>query len=107
MRFRYLCAALFAAGLFAVSVEPHLALARDRGCEREQDCALDAFKSGTIRPLTDVLKVALERVPGEVIKVELEREDGVWVYEIKILTPQGKRREVEIDAKSLRIIKVD
>ena len=88
---------------------PQVAAGRDRddGCRRSQDCALGAFKSGEIRPLSEVLSVARAQVPGEVVKVELEREDGIWVYEIKVLTPSGRRREVEINAHTLAIIKID
>lgn len=88
---------------------PQSAIGEDRApdCKRGQDCALGAFKSGDIRPLSDVLVVARDKIPGEVIKVELEREDGVWVYEIKILTPSGKRREIEINAQTLAVIKID
>jgi uncharacterized membrane protein YkoI len=76
-------------------------------CKRSQDCALDAFKSGEIKPLSDVLAAARAKVPGEVVKIELDREDGIWVYEIKILVPSGKRRKVEINASTLAIIKID
>src|SRR5689334_19905008 len=106
MHFRSLIAACLAAQIMLAVATPQYALGKDASCERGQECAFRAFKSGDIKPLTDVIKVALERIPGEVIKVELEREDGNWVYEIKILTPQGKRREVEINAQSLEIIKV-
>ena len=67
----------------------------------------DAFKSGQIKPLSEVLAVVRAKVPGEVVKVELDREDGIWVYEIKVLTPSGRRREVEINAHTLAIIKID
>jgi uncharacterized membrane protein YkoI len=80
---------------------------RQPGCKDNQNCALDAFRSGQIRPLSEVLAAVREKVPGEVIKVELDREDGVWIYEIKVLTPAGRRREVEINAQTLEIIKVD
>ncbi|MER2266961.1 PepSY domain-containing protein [Methylobacterium oxalidis] len=73
----------------------------------EQELARQALERGEIRPLDQVLRAARERVPGEVVKVELEREDGRWVYEIKILTESGKRREVEIDANSLEVLEVD
>jgi len=78
-----------------------------KDCKSSQDCALDAFKSGQIKPLSEVLAVVRAKVPGEVVKVELEREDGIWVYEIKVLTPSGRRREVEINAHTLAIIKID
>jgi uncharacterized membrane protein YkoI len=84
---------------------PHAATGRD--CKRSQDCALDAFKSGEIRPLSEVLAVARENVPGEVVKVKLERDDGIWKYEIKILTSSGRRREIEINADTLAIIKIE
>jgi len=80
---------------------------RQQSCKRNQDCALDAFQSGEVRPLSEVLAAVKARVPGEVIKVELDREDGIWVYEIKVLTASGRRREVEINAKTLEIIKID
>ncbi len=96
-------AAIAAAILIAAPHGP--AIAQD--CKRSQDCALDAFSSGQIRPLSEVLAVARAKVPGEVVKIELEREDGIWVYEIKILTPNGRRREVEINARTLAIIKID
>ncbi len=95
--------------LSAAIVVPQVASSDDTKseCKRSQDCALDAFKSGDIRTLSDVLVVVREKVPGEVVKVKLTREDGVWVYEVKVLTPSGRRREVEINAHTLAVIKVD
>ena len=78
-----------------------------KDCKRGQDCARDAFKTGEIRPLSEVLAAVKDKVPGEVVKVELEREDGEWVYEVKVLTPNGRRKEVEINAKTLIIKKID
>lgn len=85
------------------------AMGKDRksDCSRSQDCALDAVKQGEIRTLSEVLAVARDKMPGEVVKIELDRDDGIWVYEIKILTPSGKRREIEINAQTLAIIKID
>ncbi len=106
MPFRFITIALLLAAIATTVVAPH-ALGKDKGCGRNQDCALNAFKSGDIRPLSEVLSVALEKVPGEVVKVELDKEDDIWVYEVKILTSSGRRKEVEINAKTLDIIKID
>jgi uncharacterized membrane protein YkoI len=95
---------LLAIGIVALVLPPR-ALGED--CKRNQDCALGAFQRGEVRPLSEVLAVARARFPGEVVKVELEREDGIWVYEIKILTASGRVRELEINAKTLAIIKVE
>ncbi len=109
MTFRILRPCLLAAALLAAAALPHGAAGQDRSqdCRRSQDCALDARSAGEIKPLSEVLAIARARIPGEVVKIELEREDGIWVYEIKILTPNGRRREVEINARTLAIIKID
>ena len=98
---------LFLAFLGILAVSPVAALGKDDDCKRSQDCALGAREQGKICPLSEVLAAARAAVPGEVIKVELEREDGVWVYEIKILAELGRRRTVEINAETLALIKVD
>ncbi len=54
-----------------------------------------------------VIAIALEEVPGEVQEVELEREDGIQVYEIEILTLAGAEMEVEINADTGEILEVD
>ena len=73
----------------------------------DQDKARAALERGEIRPLAEVMAAAKARVPGEIAKIELDRDDGRWVYEFKILTPDGARREVEIDAGTLQILEVD
>ena len=52
------------------------------------------------------IQIALQRVPGQVIKVELDTENGLLVYEVDIRTSYG-RYEVKVDANTGRIIKVD
>jgi uncharacterized membrane protein YkoI len=95
---------LLALAVAALALPP---LAAGEDCKRNQDCALEAFQRGEIKPLSEVLAVARAKVPGEVVKIELDREDGIWVYEIKILTASGRLRELEINAKTLAIIKVE
>lgn len=75
--------------------------------DSEQDAARRALERGEIRPLGEVLEAARKAVPGDVVKVELERDDGRWIYEIKVLTGEGERREVEIDGSSLKILEID
>lgn len=75
--------------------------------ESDQDQARRALERGEIRPLDQVLDAARKALPGDVVKVELDEDDGRWIYEIKILTSGGERREVEIDAKSLQVLEID
>ena len=59
-----------------------------------------ALQTGEIRPLGEIMAAAKRDTPGEVVEVELEREHGRWIYEVKILTPQGEVRRVDYDARS-------
>ena len=73
----------------------------------DHDRARRALQAGEIRPLDEVLRAARAAVPGDVVAVELEHDDGRWIYEIKVLTPQGDRRDLEIDASTLRVLDDD
>lgn len=53
------------------------------------------------------LEIALAEVPGEVQEAELDREDGMQVYEIEILTADGVEMEVEINADTGEILDID
>ncbi|PAE09213.1 peptidase M4 [Terribacillus saccharophilus] len=50
---------------------------------------------------------ALQRVPGSVMHVDMDLENGVLVYEVFIMTAQGMIYEVEILAKNGRILKIE
>ena len=54
-------------------------------------------------------EIALQRVPGQVMHVDMDLENGVLVYEVFIMTPQGIIYEVEIlaIAKNGKILKID
>ena len=52
------------------------------------------------------IEIALQQVPGQVIKVELDSENGVIVYEIYISTTYGIY-EVDINARTGQIIKIE
>lgn len=80
---------------------------RDRSRDRDQDRARNALLQGEIRPLSAVLKTVRDKVPGEIIEIELDREDKGWVYEVKVLTSNGRRKKVDVDAHSLDILKID
>jgi uncharacterized membrane protein YkoI len=71
------------------------AAARDRD-DRER--ARAALQAGQIRPLAALLAEVEQRYVGRVIGIELEHEDGRWVYEFKLLPPTGRIYELEVDA---------
>jgi uncharacterized membrane protein YkoI len=42
-----------------------------------------------------------------VLEVELEREDGIWVYELTILRDDGRRVETYVDGATAEIISLE
>ncbi len=54
-----------------------------------------------------IIEIALAEVPGEVVEIELEREDGMQVYEVEILTADGTEMEVEIAAGTGDVLEVE
>lgn len=57
--------------------------------------------------IQDSIQIALSQVSGQIIKIELEIENGILVYEVKVLTPQGLIYEVEVDAITGNVVKVE
>lgn len=98
---------LIAAAAVALAT-PALTLAKsDKDDKADQRAASAALARGEILPIARVLTIATERVPGDVLKVKLERESFGFKYEVKILTGGGRVREVEIDARTGGILKIE
>jgi uncharacterized membrane protein YkoI len=74
---------------------------------KEHDAIRSALQRGEVLPLSKILAIASQRVPGDVIEVELEDEERVLVYEIKILTDGGRVREIKIDARTGAVLEIE
>lgn len=66
-----------------------------------------AVQRGEVLPLPRILAIAQSHVAGEVIKVELEQDDGIIGYEIKILAANGRVREVKLNAQTGALIEIE
>lgn len=55
---------------------------------------------GDILPLEQILKLNESALAGRIVEVELELERDGYLYEIKVLKPDGRYREIEIDART-------
>jgi len=95
-------ASLLAALLAALLAVGPVARADD---DDDHDRARRALEAGEIAPLAEVLAAVERDFRGRVIEVELERDDGRWLYEIKLLTPQGAVIELEYDARSRTLLR--
>ena len=99
----------------ALAMAPARADGDDRdgnGCEageyeREQDHerARRALECGEVLPLADVLAAIRPHISGKIIETEFEREDGIWVYEMKYIDRRGHMMEIYVDARTGRILK--
>lgn len=66
-----------------------------------------AVQRGELLPLPRIMALAQARVPGDVVKTELEVKHGRLIYEVKILTKAGIVREVKLDARKGTILKIE
>jgi uncharacterized membrane protein YkoI len=57
-----------------------------------------AHEAGEIVSLEKILGAVAASFTGQVVEVELERDDGRWEYEIELLTREGNVIELTYDA---------
>ena len=95
------CAVLAAAGPAAADDE------NEYEEQHDHDQAREAVEHGEALPLDTVLAAVEKKVVGEVVGIEFEKNDGVWVYEIKVVDAAGHVIEILADAKTAAIIRVE
>jgi hypothetical protein len=94
--------AVLAAGLLAASSfgTPPAWAGKD-----DHERARSAVLAGEVLPLPTVLeRLAIEQ-PGQVMAVELEQDDGRWIYEIKLLRPGGQLVKLKLDAQTAAVLR--
>jgi Peptidase propeptide and YPEB domain len=77
------------------------AVADDPG---DHERARAALQAGEILPLQKVLERVQRSHPGDVLEVELEREGGRWVYELKLLQRGGSLLRLDVDARTAEVL---
>ena len=51
-----------------------------------------------------MLATVSKTYPGNILDVELEQENGQWVYEIKLLQADGHLRKLLVNARTMEIL---
>ena len=78
--------------------------------DSDHERARQALKAGEIRPLKEIVGNVQSRCGGRVIEVELaqSRRGGrrIWLYEIRMLTPQGDVLGLDVNAATTEILEV-
>ena len=100
---RYVVLLLLALALGPVSSPPALA------GQSDQDRARSAVEKGQIKPLDQILSSVRQHVPGRVVRVDLRGGTGgqrPYVYDVRVMSPQGNISAVEVDARTAQILSV-
>src|SRR5690606_40045390 len=74
---------------------------------KDHDRARNALLSGEVLSLRQVLDVVSREYPGETVEIEFEVDDGIYVYEIKMLQPFGSVIKMKVEVKTRTDIKVN
>lgn len=62
-------------------------------------------ESGQIMSMEDILGRARQAQPGTVVEVELDREDGRYVYEVKVIDERNRVHKLELDAGNGEVLR--
>jgi uncharacterized membrane protein YkoI len=76
------------------------ARSRDRDRHGDNDLARAALQRGEILPITRILPLVAQYLPGDVVEVKLDSRRGRLNYEIKVLTSSGRVRNLVLDART-------
>ncbi|MEO8325679.1 MAG: PepSY domain-containing protein [Nitrospirota bacterium] len=57
-------------------------------------------------PVEQLLQKVKKEFEGIILELELEEEDLRWIYEVKLLTPQGNVLKIDYDAKTMAVLTV-
>lgn len=101
---------LIAGLLFAALAAPAAGIAQhpkhpshDRSDHEE---ARRALLSGEVLSLRQVLDIVANEYPGEPVEIEFEYDDGMYLYELKLLQASGRIVKMKVDASNGKIIAV-
>jgi len=91
---------------FTIAVMPSAGLWQ-AAADENHDAARTAVERGEIRSLTEVLKDVRGKLPGDIIGVEIEQEDGRWLYEFRLVDGKGHLFEAYVDPRNGKIERVE
>ncbi|MFY3855952.1 PepSY domain-containing protein [Achromobacter xylosoxidans] len=84
---------------FALALALAIGPGAGRADESDHEQARQALQAGKVLPLRSVLDIVERDFPGQVVKVEFEEDDGIFLYEIRLLQPGGSLVKLKIDAR--------
>ena len=86
--------------LFCIFAGPLLA-------SEDHDAAREAVRQHKVIPLAEIVLDLTETFDARLLEAEFEREDGLHVYELELITSTGRMIEVMVDAATGEILEVE
>ncbi|MDH1427728.1 PepSY domain-containing protein [Comamonas aquatica] len=74
--------------------------------ESDHELARQALQQGKVLPLRTVLDQVERQYQGQVLKVEFEHDNGRFIYEMRLLHPNGQLSKLKVDAVDGRVLSV-
>lgn len=71
--------------------------------EEDQDEVYEAVRRGYIRPFSEMYAAVERDLHGRIIRVELEEDDDIWIYELKV-NFENNIIKVEYNAQTLEMM---
>lgn len=72
----------------------------------DHELAREALARGEVLPLSTVLARVEHDYRGKALKIEFEHEDGRFIYEIRLLQPDGRIVKLKVDAVDGRVLEI-
>lgn len=101
-----LAARIVRGALLLLAWAPVLPLPAAAGDKVDHERARAAVQAGEVLPLATLLERLQRTHPGQVLELELEREDGRWIYELKLLQTDGQLLKLEVDAATGQVLEL-
>lgn len=72
----------------------------------DHELARRAVEAGEAKPLAEILPMVRDRLQGELVGIEFERQGGVWIYEFKVVDAAGRKTEIYVNALTGAVVQV-
>lgn len=97
---------VFVLALLLASEIPVYADHRDED-DDDHERARQALEEGYALPLREIMELVGDRLGGKVIGIEFHERHHRYIYEFRVITPDGELREVYVDALKGEILKIE
>ncbi len=64
-----------------------------------------AVQQNAILPLSTIKRIVTKKTRSEILRIELERKRGRWIYEFKVVDRKGRLLEIYVNAKNGDILR--